>query len=283
MSPAGRAHADDRAVTGQHIDRGGALQQRRPAHARALGQGHRDVHRVHPAVGRRVERGEDVVGARDREQLADLAGTDLVDVHTAMAVERRHPPVLLEAALVSGDLDQPDRAEAGGLPGLGLQPGVQVLGVHPQLGRGLGGRAERDHQAGGVPGRAGGEPVTLEQHRVGPAQFGQVVGDRRADDPATDHDHPRASREAGGARAGRVGVGRGGGRAEGGASSRLGANGSDVTRTTIRVRRPEAAGPSRRRQPCRLPTHRGPGPALGDSLRALRDWSVTGLAKTTAL
>ena len=205
----GRAHADDRAVAGQHVDRGSSLEQSRPAHARALGQGHRDVDGVHSPVGGRVERREDVVGAGGREQLADLPGADLVHVDAAVPVEGRDPPVLLEAAFVGRDLDQPDRPEARRLPGLGLEPGVQVLGVHAQLGRGLRGRAERDHQPGGVPGRPGREAVALEQHRVGPAQLGQVVGDRRADDPAADHDHARPSGEAGGAGDGGRGSGDG--------------------------------------------------------------------------
>ena len=220
--PSGRAHADDRAVTGQDVDRGSSLQERRATHARALGQRHRDVHRVHAAVSRRVERCEDVVGAGGREQLADLPGADLVDVHTAVPVERRDPPVLLEAPLVGRDLDQPDRSEARGPAGLGLEPGVQVLGVHAQLGRGLRGRPERDHQAGRVPRGPGRQAIALEQHCVRPARLGQAVGDRRADDPPADHDHACSPGEAEGS-----GVGGGG---DGVAGSCPGGGGSLVGR-----------------------------------------------------
>ncbi len=52
----------------------------------------------------------------------------------------------------------------------------------------LGGRAERHHQPGGMPGGARGEAVALQQHDVAPAQVRQMVGDRGADDAAADHD-----------------------------------------------------------------------------------------------
>jgi hypothetical protein len=40
-----------------------------------------------------------------------------------------------------------------------------------------------------VPGRATTQFALLEQHHVRPAKFGQVVGDARADDAATDDDN----------------------------------------------------------------------------------------------
>ena len=52
-------------------------------------------------------------------------------------------------------------------------------------------RAERDHEPGGVPGGARGQPVALEQHDVLPAHVGQVIGDRAADDAAADDDDAR--------------------------------------------------------------------------------------------
>ena len=87
---------------------------------------------------------------------------------------------------------KPTGLKPGRLPGLGLEPGVEVARVLAHLGRGLGGRAEGDHQPGRVPGGARGEPVALEQHHVLPAHVGQVVGDRAADDAAADDDDARA-------------------------------------------------------------------------------------------
>ena len=50
-------------------------------------------------------------------------------------------------------------------------------------------------EAGRVPGGALGQLVLLDQHDVGPAEPGQVVGDAAARDPAAD-DHARAHRSA---------------------------------------------------------------------------------------
>jgi hypothetical protein len=61
-----------------------------------------------------------------------------------------------------------------------------------QLGRVLGelgevtGAAQLPDQAGGVPGRAPGELVALEQHDVADTELGQVVRDRTSDHPAAD-------------------------------------------------------------------------------------------------
>ena len=98
---------------------------------------------------------------------------------------------------VGGDLDEADRLEPGRQAGLGLEPRVQVAGVLAHLGRRLRRRAEGDHQPGRVPRRARGEPVALEQHDVLPAQVGEVVGDRGADDAAADDHDPRSGGQVG--------------------------------------------------------------------------------------
>src|SRR5262245_54160165 len=46
-----------------------------------------------------------------------------------------------------------------------------------------------------MPRGAGGEAVALQQHDVLPAHMREVIGDRRPDDAATDHHHPRAIRQ----------------------------------------------------------------------------------------
>ena len=186
--PGGRPHAGDRAPRLQEPGDRHALDDRHPELARALGQRHRDVDRVGPAVLGHVEAGQDVVGAGQREQLADLTGRDLLHVDAAPPVERGHPPVLLQPVGVGRHLDEAHRLEAGRQPGLGLQAGVEVAGVLPHLGRGLGRRTEGDDQPGRVPGRARGELVALQQDDVRPPHVREVVGDRAADDATPDHD-----------------------------------------------------------------------------------------------
>src|ERR1041385_6314002 len=47
------------------------------------------------------------------------------------------------------------------------------------------------HSARGMPGRAGGELLALEEHDIGPAQLGEVVQDRGANHTTADDDHLR--------------------------------------------------------------------------------------------
>ena len=74
-----------RAALGEHVEDRHALEHGRTGLARALGEGHRHVDRVGPAVLGDVEAGEDVVGPRQREQVGDLARRDLVHVDAAHA------------------------------------------------------------------------------------------------------------------------------------------------------------------------------------------------------
>ena len=172
-----------------------ALDDAHPTPAGALAECHRDVDRVGPPVLRHVEPREGVVQPCRREQLAHLAGGDLVHVDTQVPVELGHPAVLLEPVGGAGQLDETDLAQPGVLAGLGLEPGVQVSGVLAHPGRGLRHRPERDHQPGGVPGGAAGQPVALEQHDIGAALGCQVIGHRGADDAAADDDDPGPGRE----------------------------------------------------------------------------------------
>jgi hypothetical protein len=75
--------AGDRAPRRGDAGGGDALEDRRAGLARALGQRHRDVDRIDAAVVLDVEAGEQIVGAGEGEQLADLARRDLVHVDAA--------------------------------------------------------------------------------------------------------------------------------------------------------------------------------------------------------
>ena len=96
------------------------------------------------------------------------------------------PAQRLLPAGAGGQGDVPDRPEAGGMPGLLLQPGVQVTGVAAEEQRGLVRHPGRGDQPGRVPRRPGGQLVLLEQDHVRPAQVGQVIGDAAAGHPAAD-------------------------------------------------------------------------------------------------
>ena len=102
--------------------------------AGTLGQRHRDVDRVHPAVCRDVEAGEHVVSPRQRPEFGDFSGGDLVHLDAAVPVECGHAPVLLQPACFDRQLDQAHLAHPGGQTSLSLEPEVQVAGVLTQLG-----------------------------------------------------------------------------------------------------------------------------------------------------
>ncbi len=179
------AHA---CAVGEHVLDRDALDDPHPQLPGALGQGGGDVDGVDPAVAGDVEAGEQVVGLRPGEQVCHLPRRDLLDLEPEVPLERGDPAVLLQAIRVGGRLDEADRLEPGGLPGLLLESRVQVARVQPDRGRGLRRRPEAGHQACGVPRGAAGEAVALEQDHVGPAGVGEVVGDGAADHTSADHD-----------------------------------------------------------------------------------------------
>ena len=121
-----------------------------------------------------------------------------MDVDAAVAVERADPAVLLEPVGLGGQLDEADRLEARRLPGLGLEPRVQIAGVLAHLGRRLRQRTERDHQTGGVPRGARRQLVALQHDDVGAAHVGEVIRDRAADHSPADHHDSGTLRQDGG-------------------------------------------------------------------------------------
>ena len=85
------------------------------------------------------------------------------------------------------DDDRAALLPAGGKPGLGLETRVEVDRVLHEP-RHVLVRAQLADEAGGMPGRAAGEPPLLEEHDVALAHLRQVIGDRAADHAAADDD-----------------------------------------------------------------------------------------------
>ena len=80
-----RPYAGHGTALGEYVEHRDALDDPGTGLPRAAGQRHRDVDRVRAAVLGDVEAGQHVVGTGQREQLADLAGRDLVHVDAAAA------------------------------------------------------------------------------------------------------------------------------------------------------------------------------------------------------
>ena len=156
-----------------------ALDDPGAAHARALGQRLGDVDRVGLAVARDEDRADQVV---DREQR--MARLRLGRARAPRPRGRRSRPIeaarlqLDEALRGAREAEAAVLAEAGRLPGLGLEPGVELGRVLGEPGQVLG-RAQLADQPGGMPGGARGQLPALEQQHVPPAELGQVIGDAR--------------------------------------------------------------------------------------------------------
>ena len=91
------------------------------------------------------------------------------------------------AILVAGEPEAAGLAPAGGEPGLGFEPLVEIDRVAEHL-RDRGRGAELADEAGGMPGRAAGELAALDEHDVGLVVAGEMIGGRAADDAAADDD-----------------------------------------------------------------------------------------------
>ena len=81
------------------------------------------------------------------------------------------------------------------LPGLLFEQLIEVDAVLVELADAVA-HVEERQQPGGVPGGACGKLGLLDQHHVGPAQFGQMVEHVAAHDAAADHHHPRLIAQA---------------------------------------------------------------------------------------
>ena len=152
------------------------------------------VGRVDLAVTGQPDRAEQVVDPHRRPELLGPRRRDQLAVHVVRRRTGRRTPQLHHPVLGARHDHASDVAVAGGQPGLRLERVVELGRVLHQPGPALR-RAQRTDQAGRVPGRAARQGPLLDQQHVGPAEPGQVVGDRRTDDPAPDDHDLRARRE----------------------------------------------------------------------------------------
>ena len=117
----------------------------------------------------------------------DFVGRNFAHVDIEGAGERGLPVDLVLALFGQRHGDRADLAHAGGDAGLGLELDVEVGRIFREP-RHVLRAAQLADQAGGMPGRARGQLLALEQHDVGPAELGQMIGDRAAGDAAADDD-----------------------------------------------------------------------------------------------
>jgi len=113
---------------------------------------------------------------------------------TERARHRAAAPHFVRLFWRHGELDRAALNEAGGLSRLVLEPAIKILRVFGQHGLRLG-IAQRGEQAGRVPGGAASELLALQQHDVGPAELGEVIGNGTANDAAANDDDAGVGRK----------------------------------------------------------------------------------------
>ena len=162
------------------VDLGAAL-------AGAHGVGVGDAARVEVALDGVVERSDEVLLLEQWEHRFGLGRGDDLQVHSEVAPACLGHAQPVEALAVVGEHQPARQVDRAVLAGARLDRAVQLDRVLLQLGH-VGVAVERVHPAGGVPRRAGGELLALDEHDVGPPGLGEVVQHRRADDATPDDD-----------------------------------------------------------------------------------------------
>ena len=166
----------------------GVSEDPRPPAARPLGQGLGDIHGIGIAVRGYMDAAVEIIGLDQRIAFRDLRHRQYIDLqakdlgHGGAAFE------FLETFGGPGNGDGTALAIAGGLTGLGLEAPVQLAGVAGQL-RHVDGGAQLAYQTRRVPGGAAGQFLAFQQHHIGDAGIGQVVGHRAANNAAANDNH----------------------------------------------------------------------------------------------
>ena len=159
------------------------------AHAGRLGIGMGRARGVEVAVQRVIEAAEDALGVHKAiGQLVDFLRSQDLGVQPHVAVLGAFGLQLLEAGLVVGQRHAADMVQPAGHAGDGFQLFVEADRIALQR-RHVGVAVDRVEASRRVPGGARGQLGALDQHDVRPAELGQVVENRTADDAAADHHH----------------------------------------------------------------------------------------------
>ena len=157
------------------------------AAARATGECLGRVHRVRLPILRQKHRSNQVIRRKQRPALLGGAGRQHLYLEAEAARHGCAALELFQPRGARGNCDRADLPEAGRLSRLALESLVQLRRVLRQT-REVLRRAQLPDQARGMPGRAAGEPLALEQQHVAAAAFGEMIGNTAADDAAAD-DH----------------------------------------------------------------------------------------------
>src|SRR3989442_1124473 len=132
------------------------------------------IARIGVALERVVQCADEVARVHKREGRRGLVGRDEVHAEAEVAGGRAGKVEEVHPLRRTGKVDSPGDVDAARLAGRFLDLTIELDRVFLQLGD-VGVAVQRVHAAGGVPRRAGGQLVALDQHDVGPAGPREVV------------------------------------------------------------------------------------------------------------
>jgi hypothetical protein len=161
-----------------------------PARPAPLGQRLGEVRRLDVAVVRVLDGTQEVLRLAERPDLLHLRGREHVHPDAQRVGDALVGHELVPAVPRPGEADVRDRLEADGLARLLFQRPVKRHRGPVELADGVA-HVEQRQEAGGMPGRAGGELLPLEEDDVAPAELRELVERGDPDHAAADHDHAR--------------------------------------------------------------------------------------------
>ena len=136
-----------------------------------------------------VQRADELGVVQQRIELLRLRRRDQMRLHAEIPGTGMHELEIVEDLVGGGDHHVAGGMDAAALAGDRLDLAVEIDRVFLQLGD-VGVGVVGVDAGRGVPGRARGQLVLLEQGDVGPAELGQVVEHAGPDDAAADHRDP---------------------------------------------------------------------------------------------
>jgi hypothetical protein len=181
--------ADDPTAVGLLLGggRGREAMDLSPALTRARGIGHGDAGGIDIPSLRLVHDAAYAIEIDQGVKPFCFASVNLIEIHLVTAGLRLLQPQLMLARFRLREIKGAGLKDTATLAGLLLQLLVKRHRVVLEPAD-IGGIMETMDVRRGVPGRAGGELVALQQHHLGPAKLGQVIQNGTADQAAAD-DH----------------------------------------------------------------------------------------------
>ena len=162
----------------------------RPAIAGAARQSLREVGGLDIAILRMLDRAKDPLNVAERPDLLDLFCAEELHLDADRLRDAGVVVVLVHPVAGAREADVRHLAKAGIEARFFLERLVERDRIFVDLPDRIA-EVEQRQETRGMPGRAGGQLLALDQHAVGPALPGEMIERRDANDSSADHHRPR--------------------------------------------------------------------------------------------